>query len=75
MNLLGTVGLVCATVGGVLLATPIPSDAVMSRDRKTGDITLDSSREAMKRYENKVWLYRIGLGLLVIGAGAQGYAS
>lgn len=75
MNLVGTAGLICATIGGVLLATQIPSDAVMYRDRETGDMTLDSSPEAMARYEKKVLLYRLGLGLLVVGAGAQGYAS
>ena len=74
MNSVGTTGLICATVSGVLLAT-VPSDAVMYRNRETGDMTLDSSPEAMKRYERKVFLYRLGLGLLVVGAGAQGFAS
>lgn len=68
-------GVTVATIGGVLLATQIPSDAVMYRDRETGQMTLDSSDDAMKSYEMKVWLYRLGLLLLVVGGVIQGHSA
>lgn len=75
MNIESIIGVAIATAGGVLLATQIPSDAVMYRDRETGHMTLDSGNEAMKNYERKVWLYRIGLLLLAIGGAVQAHAA
>ena len=72
---LGTVGIVIATIGGCLLATQIPSDAVMYPDRSKSDMTLDGSSSAMKKYKRKTWLYRLGLLLLVVGGAIQAHAS
>lgn len=75
MNIESIAGVAIATIGGILLATQIPSDAVMYRDRETGQMTLDSGDDAMKSYERKVRLYRLGLLLLVIGGVVQGHAA
>lgn len=75
MNIESITGVAIATVGGFLLATQIPSDAVMYRDRETGEITFDTRDDAMKSYERKVWLYRIGLLLLIAGGVVQGHAA
>jgi hypothetical protein len=72
---LGMVGVVLATIGGGLLATQIPSDAVMFPDRSKSDITLDSGPSVMKRYRQKLFLYRLGLLLLVVGGAIQAHAS
>lgn len=73
--MLGIFGLILATIGGLLLATQMPSDAIMYRNPETGEMTLDSTEPAMKRYQRKTWWYRIGIFLLLLGACLQFLAS
>lgn len=75
IQLLSAIGIATVAVGGILLATQLPFEAVIYRIKGTSEMTVDESEPAMERYTRKLRLYRLGIFALVVGSALQAYAS
>jgi len=74
-TVISILGIICTMIGGILLATQIPTDVILRKSEEGEGMVLDDRPETMCKYKKKVFLYRLGLAFLVIGSILQCISS